>query len=261
MASSNVTFDFSDKVVLITGAASGIGQGTAYMFAKSGARLVVTDRDETNLQETAKKCEEMSKQKTLAIVGDLTVQSDLENLINKTMETFKQLDVLVNNAGDLIMGTCLQTSTEDFDKMMNINIRSVFQLTKMAIPHLKKTKGNVINVSTLGSSRPQIGFSAYSMSKAALDQFTRAAAIELGADLVRVNCVNPSIIATDKCSNSSDPSVKAAMERSKMTHALGRAGTVDEVAAAILFLASGAASYITGATFPIDGGRSVMIPV
>ena len=110
-------------MTLNLGAASGIGQGTAYMFAKSGARLVVTDRDEINLKETAKKCEELSKQKALAIVGDLTVQSDLENLMNTTMETFKQLDVLVNNAGDLIMGTLLQTSTEDFDKMMNINIR------------------------------------------------------------------------------------------------------------------------------------------
>ena len=112
-------------MTLNLGAASGIGQGTAYMFAKSGARLVVTDRDEINLKETAKKCEELSKQKALAIVGDLTVQSDLENLMNTTMETFKQLDVLVNNAGDLIMGTLLQTSTEDFDKMMNINIRYV----------------------------------------------------------------------------------------------------------------------------------------
>ncbi|XP_066919801.1 3-oxoacyl-[acyl-carrier-protein] reductase FabG-like [Clytia hemisphaerica] len=259
--SSNVVFDFSGKVVLVTGAASGIGQGTAYMFAKCGARLVVTDRDETNLKETAKKCEEMSKQKPLVIVGDLTVQSDLENIINTTMETCKQLDVLVNNAGDLVMATCLQTSTEDFDKIMNINVRSVFQLTKMAIPHLKKTRGNIVNVSTLGSSRPQIGFSAYCMSKAALDQFTRAAAIELGADQVRVNCVNPSIIATEKCLNSTDANVKTAIERSKTTHALGRAGTVDEVAAAILFLASGAASYITGVTMPIDGGRGDMIPV
>ncbi|XP_066929794.1 uncharacterized oxidoreductase TM_0325-like [Clytia hemisphaerica] len=258
---ANVTFDYSGKVVLVTGAGSGIGQGTAYMFAKSGAKMVVTDRNEGKLKETANKCEELSKQKALAIVGDITVQSDIENIINTTMDTFKRLDVLVNNAGGLVMGTCLQTSTEDFDQMMNINVRSVFLITKMAIPHLKKTQGNIVNVSTLGSSRPQIGVNAYCTSKAALDQFTRATAIELGADQVRVNCVNPSIIATENTSSSNHPTISSAMERSKDVHALGRAGTVDEVASVICFLASGAASYMTGACIPIDGGRSNMIPV
>lgn len=255
---------FSNKVVLITGASSGIGEGTALYFAKEGAVLAITGRNKENLEKTAKQCEENSPKnlKPLTIVADLYKESDIEKIIKLTIEKFNKLDVLVNNAGVLYAGTIETTTLDQFDKTMNTNLRAPYYLTMLAVPHLIATKGNIVNVSSVAGVRSFPNILAYSISKAALDQFTRCVALELGAKGVRVNAVNPGVIETGIHLRGSmnEKEYEAYLVKCKETHALKRTGTTEEVAATIGFLASDGASNITGVTLPVDGGRHAMCP-
>eukprot|EP00058_Branchiostoma_floridae_P013017 XP_002598505.1 hypothetical protein BRAFLDRAFT_57206 [Branchiostoma floridae] len=149
-----------------------------------------------------------------------------------------------------------------YDKLMNVNLRSVVALTQLCVPHLAKTRGAVVNVSSIAGLRAVPIVLAYSMSKSALDQFTRCAALELASKQIRVNSVNPGYIPTEVLKNAGLSEEQAAqfLEREKSNHALGRVGEVEEVAKTIAFLASSDASFITGAQVPVDGGRHAMCP-
>lgn len=148
------------------------------------------------------------------------------------------------------------------DNIMNINVRSVFHLTKLAVPYLIATRGNIVNVSSVNGMRSFPGVLAYNMSKSALDQFTQCVALELADKQVRVNSVNPGVVITNihKRGGMDEESYAKFLEHSKTTHALGRAGTVQEIADAIAFLASDRSTFITGALLPVDGGRHSMCP-
>ncbi|CAO1368917.1 unnamed protein product [Diamesa serratosioi] len=250
--------DFTDKVVIITGASSGIGAGAAEYLSSLGASVVLTGRNEDNLKETAKKC----KGSPLLIVADINVEADRVNIINKTIAKFGKLNVLVNNAGLGESAGIVTTTMEQYDQVMNTNVRSVFHLTQLSIPYLIKTQGNIVNVSSVAGPRSFPNLLAYCMSKAALDQFTKCVALELAPDNVRVNSINPGLIVTDfhKRLGMDDKDYQNFLERSKATHPLGRVGTVDETARAIAFLASDHASFITGAQLPVDGGKAAMCP-
>lgn len=255
--------DFKDKVVLITGASSGIGAGTAELFASLGASLVLVGRNEENLKKTIEKCElNGGAPKPLTIVADVTIEADAVRIIEKTIERFKRLDVLVNSAGVLERGSIETTSLEQYDRVMNTNVRSIYHLTHLAVPHLIKSKGNVVNVSSVTGLRSFPGVLAYCLSKSAIDQFTQCVALELAAKGVRVNAVNPGVIVTEvhKRGGMKDEEYEQFLEHCKTTHALGRAGNVNEVAETIAFLASEKASYITGTLLPVDGGRHAMCP-
>lgn len=145
---------------------------------------------------------------------------------------------------------------------MNINVRSVFHLTQLAVPYLIATKGNIVNVSSVNGIRSFPGVLAYNISKSALDQFTQCVALELADKQVRVNSVNPGVIVTNihKRGGMDEEAYAKFLEHSKATHALGRAGNVEEVAEAIAFLASDRSSFITGTLLPVDGGRHSMCP-
>ncbi|GAB0098482.1 3-oxoacyl- [Sergentomyia squamirostris] len=254
---------FEGKVVLITGASSGIGEGTAQLFAQEGAMVAITGRNEARLRETLNKCKApASGLSHLVIVADVTNEDDVKTIINNTIAHFGQLNVLVNNAGILEGGSIEETSLEQYDKIMNTNVRSVYHLTMLAVPHLIKTKGNIVNVSSVTGTRSFPNCLAYCISKSAVDQFTKCTALELAPKQVRVNAVNPGVIVTDihKRGGMDDAAYAAFLEKGKNTHALGRVGTVDEVANGILFLASERASFITGANLPVCGGRHVMCP-
>ncbi|CAD0197527.1 unnamed protein product [Chrysodeixis includens] len=255
---------FANKVVLITGASSGIGADTAIEFAKLDAKLVVTGRNKDNLEKTAKECELQSPSKLtpLSVVADLGKEADIERLVKETIDHFGQLDVLVNNAGIMKMGSIENTSLEQYDSIMNTNVRGPYYLTMLATPHLVKSKGNIVNVSSVAGLRSFPGILAYCTSKAALDQFTKCVALELAGKGVRVNAVNPGVIETGihLRSGVSEADYAAYLVKCKETHALGRTGTTQEVANTIIFLASDAASNITGATIPVDGGRHAMCP-
>ncbi|XP_054728754.1 3-oxoacyl-[acyl-carrier-protein] reductase FabG-like isoform X2 [Anastrepha obliqua] len=249
------------KVVIVTGASSGIGATTAEAFAKHGAKVVLVGRNETNLKAAETACKAANnKVQLLSIIADVTV--DAERIIKTTIDKFGQLDVLVNNAGIVEAGNILDIDVEQFDRILNTNLRSVFLLTKFAAPHLVKTQGNIVNVSSLAGLRSFPGLSSYCTSKAAVDQFTRCIALDLAAKNVRVNAVNPGVVVTDihRRMGMSEEEYAKYLEHSKGVHPLGRVGVTKEVVDAIIFFASDTASFITGATLPIDGGRHVQCP-
>lgn len=248
---------FTGKVVFITGATSGIGQACAIEFANAGAKVVCVGRNEEALQEVERKIREIGGE-SLAINSDLAREHEAERVIEQALQTFGGIDVLVNAAGHLSNGTIENTSLEAWDDMMNVNVRAPFQLMQKALPSLIERRGNIVNVSSVTGLRAFPGVLAYCVSKAALDQLTRCSALELAARGVRVNAVNPGVVVTEihKRGGMNDEAYAAFLEHSKTTHPLGRTGRPEEIAALVLYLASDQASWITGATYSIDGGRS-----
>ncbi|XP_070155790.1 3-oxoacyl-[acyl-carrier-protein] reductase FabG-like [Polyergus mexicanus] len=250
---------FAGKVVLITGASSGIGAATAVHLAQLGASLSISGRNKDNLNKVAEQC---GQSKPFIVTGELTDETDVKNIIESTINHYGKLDVLINNAGVLENGSIESTSLEQYDRVFNTNVRSVYQLTALAVPHLIKTRGNIVNISSVGGLRSFPNCLAYCMSKAALDQFTHCIALELGPKQVRVNAVNPGVVETNlhRRSGMNEKQLQAFFEHSKETHILGRTGDVTEVAKTIAFLASDDANFITGVTLPVDGGRHAMCP-
>lgn len=252
---------FANKVVIITGASSGIGEATAEHLAKQKATLVMVGRNVENLEKVANKCK-ADAEAVLTIVADVCIEAEAKRIIEETINKFGKLDVLVNSAGIIEIGSIETSSLEQYDRVMNVNVRAIFELTRLAIPHIIKTKGNIVNVSSVCGIRSFPNALVYNMSKAAIDQFTNCTALELAPHNVRVNSVCPGVIVTDlhKRGGMSDEGYASFLERCKMTHALGRAGNANEVAEAIAFLGSDAASFITAVQLPVDGGRHAMCP-
>ncbi len=250
--------ELQDKAAVITGATSGIGRATARRFASAGAKLMVVGRNEPALAEL---CFEIKATggEAASLALDVTGDGSAQALVDHTLQTYGGVDVLVNAAGTLRSGTIQTTTIEDWDAMMNINLRSVFQLMNAAAPHLIERKGNIVNVSSVTGLRSFPGVLAYCVSKAALDQLTRCSALEFAAEGVRVNAVNPGVVVTEihRRGGMNDEAYAAFLEHSKTTHPLGRVGQPEEIADLILFLASSRAGWITGATYSIDGGRAL----
>jgi NAD(P)-dependent dehydrogenase (short-subunit alcohol dehydrogenase family) len=185
-------------------------------------------------------------------------EADAARAVSEAVERFGRLDVLVSAAGIISTGTVETTALSAWDEMMNVNLRAVFHLMQLAVPPLEKTRGNVVNVSSVTGLRAFPGVLAYCVSKAALDQLTRCSALELAPKGVRVNAVNPGVVVTEihRRGGMEEEAYAAFLEHSRETHPLGRVGRPEEVADLILFLASERASWITGATYSIDGGRA-----
>ncbi|XP_053697785.1 3-oxoacyl-[acyl-carrier-protein] reductase FabG-like [Sabethes cyaneus] len=254
--------DLKGKVILITGASSGIGAATAKYLTELGATAVLTGRNAENLNQIGAECEAVGKAKPLLIVADVTKEADNVRVIETTIAKFGKLDVLVNNAGKGTGGSIENTTLEQYDDIMTTNVRAVFHLTQLAVPHLIKSKGNIVNVSSVAGTRSFANSLVYCISKSALDQFTRCTALELAPKQVRVNSVNPAVIITDfhKRLGMDDAAYDAYLKHSAQMHALGRVGRASEVASAIAFLAGDTASFITGTTLCVDGGKNVMCP-
>jgi NAD(P)-dependent dehydrogenase (short-subunit alcohol dehydrogenase family) len=249
--------EFEGKVVLVTGATSGIGRACALKFASAGANVAALGRNTSALSAVSKEIEERGG-KPFAVAADLSLDRESNSAILQTLEAFGAIDVLINAAGHISTGTIENTSADAWDAMMNINLRAVFHLMQKAVPSLILRRGNIVNVSSVTGLRAFPGVLAYCVSKAALDQLTRCAALELAAKGVRVNAVNPGVVITEihKRGGMSEDDYAAFLEHSKQTHPLGRVGQPSEIAELVLFLASERASWITGATYSIDGGRS-----
>lgn len=250
--------ELKDRVALVTGATSGIGRATALRFAREGATVALVGRRAEPLNEAVETITGAGGQ-ARAVVVDLNAPDGPQRALAETLAAFGKLDILVNSAGIISMGTIETTSMAAWDEMMQVNLRVVFELMHLAVPHLVATRGNVVNVSSVTGLRSFPGVIAYCVSKAAVDQLTRCAALELADRGVRVNAVNPGVVVTNlhRTSGMSEEAYSAFLERSRTTHPLGRAGTTDEVAELILFLASERAGWITGATYAIDGGRAL----
>jgi NAD(P)-dependent dehydrogenase (short-subunit alcohol dehydrogenase family) len=243
--------EFAGKVALVTGATSGIGMATAQRIAERGGRVAAVGR----------KKDVLAKIETQAIKGyaaDLTSERETAGLVQNVLTDFGGIDILVNAAGIIANGSVENTTLADYDLMMNINVRSVFQLTQLALPSIIERKGNIVNVSSVTGLRAFPNVFAYCISKAAVDQLTRCAALELAPKGVRVNAVNPGVVRTGLHRNAgmNEDAYAGFVERSKTTHPLGRVGEAGEIADLILFLASSKTGWITGVTYSIDGGRA-----
>jgi len=249
--------EFSKKVTLVTGATSGIGRACALRFARAGASVAAVGRNQEALTALSKEVEKISGT-IRTIRADLSQEAEAQHVISQTLDHFGGIDVLVNAAGHISSGTIEETSLEAWDAMLNINLRAVFQLMQQAAPSLIERRGNIVNISSVTGMRAFPGVLAYCVSKAGLDQLTRCAALELAAKGVRVNAVNPGVVVTEihRRGGMTDEQYAAFLDHSKQTHPIGRVGDPREIAELVLFLASDRASWITGATYSIDGGRA-----
>ncbi|KAK6729578.1 hypothetical protein RB195_006553 [Necator americanus] len=250
------------KVAVVTGASSGIGRAISVRLSRAGYALSLNGRDEKALAETAKMCKEAGAGKVRITVGDLCDELNARKLVEDTVLEYQRINTLINSAGILVSGNVLDSNIDQYDRQMDVNVRSVVRLTRMALPYIMKTKGTVVSVSSITGPCPFPGVSYYCMSKAALDQFTKCLALEMAPHGVRVNAVNPALIVTNihKRSGMDDKSYQEFVEKGKVTHALGRVGEASEVAEAVLFLASEKSSFTTGELLRVDGGRGIMHP-
>ena len=247
---------FEGKAVIVTGATSGIGRATAEAFGREHASVLVVGRDEQGLAEAATAVR-LAGGRPVLCGADVTTDDAPERIVHAAVEAFGGVDVLVNAAGVIASGTLEATTDDIWDRMMAVNARAPFRLMRAALPYLVARKGSVVNVSSVNGLRSFPGVLAYCVSKSAVDQLTRCAAIELAPSGVRVNAVNPGVTVTNlhRRSGMDDTQYAAFLERSKTTHPLGRPGRPVDIAETILFLASEKASWMTGETIPIDGGR------
>jgi NAD(P)-dependent dehydrogenase (short-subunit alcohol dehydrogenase family) len=249
--------ELEGRVALVTGATSGIGRATALRFAEAGASVCAVGRSREALAEVASELEARGAA-VLALSADVTDESEAERVVSESVARFGGLDVLVNAAGIISNGTVEDTTLAAWDEMLDVNLRAVFNLMRLCVPHLVERRGSVVNVSSVTGLRAFPGVLAYCVSKAGVDQLTRCAALELAARGVRVNAVNPGVVVTEvhKRGGMTDERYASFLEHSRTTHPLGRVGDAREVAELILFLASPRAGWITGVTYSIDGGRA-----
>jgi meso-butanediol dehydrogenase/(S,S)-butanediol dehydrogenase/diacetyl reductase len=240
---------FEGKVVIVTGAGSGIGAGTARRFLQEGALVTLNGRREHKLHETLVG---LDRAQALIHAGDVSDESYVDRVVSDTVAKFGKLDVLVNNAGMAIFGPFDHGTTADWRTVMGTNLDSVYFGVRAALPHLLKTRGAIVNLSSASGMGGDWGMSAYNAAKGAVTNYTRALALELGARGVRVNAVAPSLTATDATAGMVKNEALLAAFRDRMP--IGRAATPEEVAGVIAFLASDDARFINGAIVAVDGG-------
>lgn len=244
---------FSGKVVLISGGASGIGAASAELFIKEGASVVITDKNGEGLSRTAELCNPDGKY-ILGITANLADDDDAKRIVNETIERFGKLDVLVNCAGVLTYGSLLDGNLiKSYDELMPVNLRSVMNMCSLCAPYLIATKGNIVNIASVGAYHtPSVEYLAYCASKAAVLHFTRGAAKELGPHGVRVNCISPGAVRTDIVVNSGRENC---WEDWAAATALKRTLEPIEIAELVCYLASDKARGMTGSDIVNDNGQ------
>lgn len=244
------------KVAVVTGGGSGIGRASAMCFAREGARVVVADLDSVGTGVTEG---EIGREggTAIAVVADVTREEDVGRLVDRTLQVFGPPTVLLNSAAITSFGTLAESPAEELDRVLAVNVRSAWVCARAVIPLMRDTGGGtIVNMSSITGIVGAPGMAAYSTSKGAIITLTRTLALELAEHGIRVNCICPASIDTPMLQASFDrlPDPEAARARNVKRHPLGRLGTADEVAKLALFLASDDASFITGATYVIDGG-------
>lgn len=254
--------NFKDKVVVITGAGGGIGRATALLFAQNGAKIVANALKPDNKQsapETVKLIENKGGE-AIYIEGDVSNPESAQSIINKTVETYGRIDVLVNNAGIVIPGNLETTTVDAFELTMKVNVKGPFLMSKYAVEHMKKQGGGVIvNIGSVAALKGHVDRIAYCASKGAVVSLSRAIAAEYVKDNIRVNVVCPGTTYTpaieEKIRTAEDPEKMEAMFVGRQP--MGRLGRVEEIAHAVMFAASEEAAYMTGSVIVIDGGMTM----
>ncbi|MFZ1982999.1 MAG: 3-oxoacyl-ACP reductase family protein [Desulfatitalea sp.] len=248
----NVQFDLSGKTAIVTGGSRGIGRAIALGLAASGASVVIAGRTSAPLEAVAAEIRAAGA-KALAVVTDLTDSQQIEALAAKTIETFGRVDILVNNAARSYMRGLLELREDGWDKVFNTNVKAAWLLSRaVARQMIAQKSGRIINITTVGAEKAELGMAAYGCSKAALKMLTRCMAREWAAFGIQVNAVGPGLTRTAF----SEPLWSNPDIAKHVTAMLpmGRIAEPEEIVPAVLFLASDAASYMTGHTIYVDGG-------
>lgn len=247
-----------DKVAIVTGSSKGIGLGIARAFSREGAKVVVTSRHPEEGEPIA---QELGSKDGNAIYirTDVTKPEDITNMIDKTIETFGKLDILVNNAGYFIAKNAEMLSQEEFEFLHNTNLRSTFLCSKFALPHLKKTHGNIINVSSMAGVSGFLEAAGYAPTKAGQIALAKGIAIDFGKEGVRANVIAPGYIRTPLSDDwfQQLENDGALMQEILDRHLVGRFGNIDDCGHAAVYLASDEASFLTGVVLPVDGGVTI----
>ncbi len=243
----------SGKVALVTGGSRGIGYAIAQILSENGATVVITAKDQERLESSASKINN-----AFPISADIRNEKEVKNVVKKLVEKFGRLDILVNNAGIFPKIKPLHEIDEDeWNQVLDVNLTGQFRFTKEAIPHLQKTAGSIINISSDAGLKAYQGFEAdaYSATKAALILLTKCWALEYAKDKIRVNCICPGVVDTDM----TKPFIKTQKDLEFMNkeHPIGRIGKPEEVANAVMYFVSNDASWTTGAVLTVDGGESI----
>lgn len=248
-------FDLTGRVAIVTGGGTGIGKAIAKILAERGADLVLAARRAEALEETAADLRSATGRDVLCVPTDATDPEQVQALIDKTIAHFDRLDILINNAGKSSFAGFSKMPPEVWDKDVQLNLSAAFYCSHAAIPHLKASgHGAIVNISSQAGVSGTPGCGAYSAAKAGLQMFTRVAASEWGGSNVRVNCVAPGMTATELAQKGWAKTGFDALGSAETAFALKRPGKPEEVAQAVVFLASDAASYITGETLVVSGG-------
>ena len=246
-------FDLSGRVALVTGASRGIGSAIAETLAEHGAQVVLSSRKQADLDSEAERINALYAERATPIAAHAGRPEELERLVKDVMERFSRIDILVNNAGtNPYFGPLIGAELSAWDKTFEVNLRGVFVLTKLVYEASMEARGgSIVNISSIGGLRPGLGLGVYNVTKAGLIMLTRQLARELGAK-VRVNAVAPGLVKTRFAEALWGN--QEILDRVLAQNPMGRIGVPDEVAAAVLFLASDAASYVNGEVLVVDGG-------
>jgi NAD(P)-dependent dehydrogenase (short-subunit alcohol dehydrogenase family) len=246
-----------DKVTIITGSGSGIGREIALTFAREGAKVVIAEIHVERAEETAKEVEKRGGE-SLVVETDVKKSAGVDRMVVKTMDEFKKIDILVNNAGILLTGYVEHFSEEDWDMVLNANLKAYFLVTKRVVPEMStQGKGKIINIASVEALVGAPALSAYSASKGGVISFTRAMAIELAPRRINVNCICPGVIETAMTKPALD--VPAIRQMLLDRTPLYRFGQPSDIANAALFLASDESDFVTGHALVVDGGMTIMM--
>jgi NAD(P)-dependent dehydrogenase (short-subunit alcohol dehydrogenase family) len=250
-------FSLEGKVAIVTGASKGIGEAIARVFAQYGAKVVISSRKQADLEVLAEEIKNEYRAEVLPLAAHAGDINQLQKLLTKTIEVFGQVDILVNNAAtNPVFGPSLDCSGDAFDKIMQVNVKSPFEFAKLVYPFMRQNGGgSIVNISSIAGSTPDPGLGMYSVSKAALNMLTKVLAKEWGIDGIRVNALSPGLIKT-KFSQALWENPKM-LEHFTKRLPIARMGSVDEIAALVLYLASDASTYTTGVNFQVDGGTTI----
>ncbi|GAB6033607.1 hypothetical protein CHUAL_013670 [Chamberlinius hualienensis] len=251
MASSEYGENFKGKVVVVTGAGSGIGAAAAIQFSRHGANLALSDINLKSLQETVEKIRQISDTAIVTTeVGNLCDKEFRETYVNNVIEKHGQIDILINTAGITAKDGAINYNLDIYDKVMDINARVPYHLSGLCVPYLQKTKGCIINMSSSVTNFVAVNELAYSMSKAAIEQLTKHQAVELAPYGVRVNSINPGVVITNLHHNAREVEI----EKYSKVHLLNRCAEPEEIANLMVFVCSEKGFHFTGAMLTYDGG-------